>query len=97
MELRPRTCGETRHQKAIRNEKLKPLADVSAGKRAAVVALEGGKGFVNRMASLGFTPGTEVQMVQNYRYGPIIALVRGARVALGRRESSRVWVEQAEQ
>jgi ferrous iron transport protein A len=59
-----------------------------------VATLQGGKGFMNRMASLGFTPGAEVQVVQNYRHGPIIALVRGARVALGRRESLRVGVEQ---
>ena len=77
----------------MRKETLKSLADVPAGSSAAVVALQGGKGFVNRMASLGFTPGTEVQVVQNYRRGPIITLVRGTRVALGRGTSLKVLVE----
>lgn len=73
---------------------LKTLADVPAGENATVVTLNGGKGFVNRMASLGFTPGAEVQMMRNYRHGPIIARIRGARVALGRTASLKVMVEQ---
>lgn len=77
----------------MRQEALWLLANVPAGKSAVVVGLRGGKEFVNRMASLGFTPGAEVQMVQNYRRGPIIALVRGARVALGRGAALRVVVE----
>lgn len=73
---------------------LKSLADVPAGENTVVVTLRGGKGFVNRMASLGFTPGAEVQMVRNYRHGPIIARIRGTRVALGRTASLKVLVEQ---
>jgi len=44
------------------------------------------------MAALGFTPGAQVRMVQNYRHGAIIVNVRGARVALGRGEARRVRV-----
>jgi ferrous iron transport protein A len=73
---------------------MRSLADVPAGKSAVVVDLRGGRVFVNRIASLGFTPGVEVQMIQNYRRGPVIVLVRGARVALGRGASLRVLVEQ---
>ena len=51
-----------------------------------------GRGIVARLASLGFTPGVEVTMVQNYGRGPLIVEVRGTRVALGRREATRVLV-----
>jgi Fe2+ transport system protein FeoA len=48
------------------------------------------------MTSLGFTPGVEVTVVQNFRRGPIIALVRDARIALGRGEAERLYVRKEE-
>lgn len=69
------------------------LEEISAGKRVLVKELRGGKDFVGRMAALGFTEGAEVQVVQNYRRGPLIAVVRGVRVALGRGEALKVVVE----
>jgi len=47
---------------------------------------------LSRMATLGFTPGAEVTMVQNYGRGPLIAMVRGGRVALGRGEADKILV-----
>jgi Fe2+ transport system protein FeoA len=44
------------------------------------------------MASLGFTPGADVSVIQNFGRGPLIALVRGARIALGRGEAQRIRV-----
>ncbi len=70
------------------------LDEVPAGKRMLVRQLRGGKEFVNRMAALGFTVGAEVQMVQNYGRGPLITLVRGVRVALGRGEALKVIIEE---
>jgi Fe2+ transport system protein FeoA len=46
-----------------------------------------------RLTSLGFTPGVEVYMVQNFGLGPLIVLVRGTRVALGRGEAHKIQVE----
>jgi ferrous iron transport protein A len=69
------------------------LDEVPAGKRFLVRQLRGGKDFVSRMATLGFTEGVDVQMIQNYGRGPLIALVRGVRVALGHGEALKVLVE----
>jgi len=44
------------------------------------------------MTALGFTPGAEVTVLQNFRHGPLIALVRDARVALGRGEAGKIHV-----
>jgi Fe2+ transport system protein FeoA len=54
--------------------------------------LRGGKDFLSRMGVLGFTKGVEVQVIQNYGNGPLIALVRSVRVALGRGEALKVLV-----
>jgi ferrous iron transport protein A len=45
------------------------------------------------MVSLGFTPGTEVTLLQNYGRGPLLVTVRDTRVALGRGEALKVLVE----
>ena len=47
---------------------------------------------LSRMTALGFTPGADVTVVQNYGRGPLIARVRDARIALGRGEADRVYV-----
>jgi ferrous iron transport protein A len=69
------------------------LSDMLPGVQGKVVELSGGRGFVGRMASLGFTPGVEISLVQNCGYGPLIACVRGTRVALGRQEAKKTFVQ----
>lgn len=72
----------------------KSLADLPADTRTVVCELRGGREFVSRMTALGFTAGTEVKVIQNYGRGPLIALVRDTRVALGRGEALKVLVEE---
>lgn len=72
---------------------LNSLSAVPASARALVREVRGGRGFTSRVVSLGFTPGAEVTVVQNYGRGPIMVEVRQSRVALGRGEAHRIWVE----
>ncbi len=68
------------------------LGALPAGKTGTVAELQGGRGFTTRMAALGFTPGAQVTMIQNFGRGPVIVLVRGTRIALGRGEAEHVWI-----
>lgn len=68
------------------------LGDLQTGQKGTVSGLQGGRVFAARMAALGFTPGAEIAMIQNFKRGPVIVLVRGTRIALGRGEASRVLV-----
>ncbi len=70
------------------------LSTLSAGDKAVVVKLIGGHDMLSRMATLGFTPGAEVTVVQNFGHGPLIVSVRDARIALGRGEASKICVRQ---
>ncbi|NCP15747.1 ferrous iron transport protein A [bacterium] len=70
-----------------------PLSSLKPGERGVVVGLSGGRGLMGRMVSLGFTPGTEVTLLQNYGRGPLLVTVRDTRVALGRGEALKVLVE----
>ncbi len=74
-------------------DRLVALSTLSPQEKGVVRLLQGGRGFVGRMAALGFTPGATVTMVQNFGRGPMIVLVRGARVALGRGEGQKVLVQ----
>lgn len=71
-----------------------PLSALAAGVKAVVVKLVGGHDMLGRMATLGFTPGAEVTVVQNFGHGPLIISVRDARIALGRGEAGKIYVRQ---
>ncbi len=69
-----------------------PLSALHSGEHGEVTSLAGGRCLLSRMTALGFTPGADVTVVQNYGRGPLIARVRDARIALGRGEADRVYV-----
>ena len=69
------------------------LTELTVDNYATISALNLGTSESTRLVSLGFTPGAEVSMTQNYGYGPLIVTVRGTRVALGRVEAARIMVE----
>jgi len=70
-----------------------PLSELLTGQDAVILAFQGGRTVINRLTSLGFTPGARVNMVQNYGRGPLIVNVRETRVALGRGEAAKLIVE----
>ncbi len=53
-----------------------------------------GWGFEKRLADMGVTPGIKVRVVKSAPFhGPLEILVRGSRLALGRRMAERIFVE----
>jgi ferrous iron transport protein A len=73
-----------------------PLADLKTGEHAALIAIHAEKEIICRLSSLGFTPGVEIEMTQNYGHGPLLVTVRGARLALGRKEAQGAAVRRIE-
>jgi ferrous iron transport protein A len=70
-----------------------PLTEIHPPNECTLVKLNGGHKLVSRLATLGFVPGARLSLVQNYGHGPLIVLVRGARIALGRGEAARLMVQ----
>lgn len=68
------------------------LAEALQGQRYLIHQLRGGKDFVSRMTAVGFTEGAEIMVIQNFGSGPLLTLVRGVRVDLGRGEALKVMV-----
>ncbi len=77
----------------MNNMPLQPLIELKTGEHGIVVQLRGGREFTGRLVAMGFTPGLEVSVAQNDGHGPILVIARGARIALGRGEATRVLVE----
>jgi len=72
---------------------LRPLNELKTDRRGIVRRLHGGRHFTNRIYELGFLPGSEITMLENYGHGPVLVAVRGTRIALGNREAARIHVE----
>ena len=72
------------------------LSSVPIGEWVQIRTLEGGHQCLSRLASLGFTPGAKLKVVQNYGRGPIIVTLRDTRVALGRGEAGKILVDRLE-
>jgi Fe2+ transport system protein FeoA len=66
----------------------KSLSELAVGEAAIVHAFQGGRAVNNRLASLGFTPGVQIHHDSKLWLGPLIVIVRGTRVALGRGEAA---------
>lgn len=69
------------------------LSKIHNGEWVQICNMQGGHQFLSRLISLGFTPGAEVHVVQNFGRGPIIVKLRDSRVALGRGEASKILVQ----
>ncbi len=71
------------------------LTDLSVDNHGTILAFNIGTVEATRLVSLGFTPGAQVSMTQNYGYGPLIVSVRGTSVALGRGEAAKIVIERS--
>jgi ferrous iron transport protein A len=69
------------------------LSELQTNELCTIVSFANGRLEMMRLASLGFTPGAQISMTQNYGRGPLIVTVRGARVALGRGEAAQILVQ----
>jgi ferrous iron transport protein A len=69
------------------------LGELKAGEQATIQGFDGGHSLVSRLSALGFTPQTQVVMIQNYGSGPVIVKVRDTRIALGRGEAMKVLLK----
>lgn len=70
---------------------MKPLSELGEGKLAVVKTIDGGQGFVQRLAEMGVSSGTQLRVVRGR--GPMIVEVKGHRLMLGRGMVPRIMVD----
>jgi ferrous iron transport protein A len=59
-----------------------------------VRALQCGQRLAGHLAALGLTLGAKIEVLQNPGRGPLLVLVRGTRVALGRGQAAQIAVSE---
>jgi len=69
-----------------------PLSRVRPGTRVRILSLSGGRGLVMRLYQMGLVPGEVIEVVMN-NAGPVVVLVRGVSIALGKGMASKILVE----
>ncbi len=68
------------------------LSMLPEGSEAVIVGFQGGPGLVQKLADMGFVPGTRVKVVKNQRNGPMMVSVRGVTLGIGRGIATRIIV-----
>ena len=69
-----------------------PLSMVQEGAEVIVVGFKGGARFVQKLADMGFVPGTKVRVLRNQSSGPMIVILRGMQLAIGRGIATKIEV-----
>lgn len=71
-----------------------PLTGLLEGGRGVVSFLSAGASACRRLAEMGLTPGTEVEVLKSALFrGPLMVRVRGTTLAVGRGLASKVFVK----
>jgi DtxR family Mn-dependent transcriptional regulator len=60
------------------------LSKLARGESGTLKSFAGGRGMLGRCLSMGFTPGSLVEMLENFGSGPVLVKIHDTEVALGR-------------
>ncbi len=70
-----------------------PLSNLTEGAEAVVVGFRGGARLMQKLADMGFVPGTAVKVIKNQRNGPMMVSIRGITLGIGRGVAMKIMVE----
>jgi len=70
------------------------ITQMKEGEKGKVIEIQGGRGLVSKLDSLGIRPGVEITKISNQLlYGPVVVQVGNTQVAIGLGMARRVIVE----
>lgn len=73
---------------------MKSLNELTEGKSAIISELKGEGRFLNRIVSIGLTPGCRVEVVQNRKNRPLLVYSRDTMIALNHKECKNVYIQE---
>lgn len=71
-----------------------PLSMTLPGRRVRIVSLRGGRGMQERLISMGFGPGSEIEVIRSGAPGPFIVSIGEARMAIGEGMAQKIMVSE---
>ncbi len=69
------------------------LASTHQGSKVVIKNISGGTGLKTRLNEMGINRGTEINVIQNDGWGPVLIALSGSRIALGRQMAGKILVE----
>lgn len=69
------------------------LPELTDGKKAKIVSIQGDRRYISRITSIGLNVGCSVEMIQNTKSRPLLVFGRDTMIALNREESKNILVE----
>jgi len=67
------------------------LIDFVEGDFVKIVGVDCGDRFKKRLSSLGVFNGSEVEVIKNDNFGPLIIKIFNSKIALGRGEANKIY------
>lgn len=71
----------------------KNLTEFKKGDKVQISNINCGREFSRRLCDLGLFDGSELEIVKNDNFGPIIVKILNSKIALGRGEANKVYAE----
>jgi len=71
----------------------KSLLLFKQGDTVLIKEIQCGREFANRLSDLGLFEDTEITIVKNDNFGPLILKIFNSKVAIGRGEASKIYAE----
>lgn len=79
--------------KTLHPSLFRPLSAVMSGTCVVLRRIRAGRDLSTRLSAMGFVPGTAVEVRHNERRGPLLVVVKGDRIMLGRGMADQMMVE----
>ena len=73
---------------------LMPLAMARPGNKVTIERIEAGRALSHRLAEMGLTPGTEVEVCEGRTYGPLLIQSGSTRLVLGQGMGMKILVRE---
>lgn len=71
----------------------KILSQFKKGEKVKILGINCGKKFSRRLCDLGLFEGTDIRIIKNDNFGPIIIQILNSKIALGRGEANKIYGE----
>jgi len=72
---------------------MKNLLDAAEKSTVKIISIDCGRILSRRLRELGMYEGTEIEVLKNDNFGPVIIKVKGSKFAIGRGQAYKIKVE----
>ncbi len=73
--------------------KQKLLSQFKKNEKIKILSIDCGREFCKRLCALGLFEGTEIKIIKNDNFGPIIIQILNSKIALGQGEANKIYGE----